>query len=382
MRDRGKAPATTYGGGGVGGLSDEGNNYYSSSSTTSDLPCRRHPGSSSAGICAQCLKDRLIRLVCSDCGEQRLSSCSCSDFSTSNRNSCTVEVGSVGRVSFLIENENPDLPLPLLHPQPPSEVVPIQLRRSSYSTSVDVKQQRSGGGGFWKIGKIFGKKTGTSKKNAAAAEDEEEGGCDEVWENNNGVVSRCRSLCSFVDDDDLINVSAPTPRVSAVNGSASLFSDLDRTSRRMSDAEPRKSGFDVGEKVPNGVVSRPDSGFDCLKTAPGNVNGANRRVFSLRESEFGGGGGGGSSGFIDLKFGSEAKPGGGRLARLKMGARSVNASAGFAAKLEPDHRRGYSGSFDGGFAGGGSCRISVNDRGPRKSKRSTKVWRWIFGHHH
>ena len=73
-------------------------------STPSDLPCKKHPSSSSGGVCAYCLKDRLVSLVCSDCGEQRLSSCSCSEIS-SNRNSCTVEVGSVGRISFLIENE-------------------------------------------------------------------------------------------------------------------------------------------------------------------------------------------------------------------------------------------------------------------------------------
>ncbi|GFZ18390.1 hypothetical protein Acr_27g0001290 [Actinidia rufa] len=72
--------------------------------SSSDLPCHKHPSSSSIGICAYCLKERLIELVCSDCGEQRLSSCSCSEAS-SYRNSSATDVGSVGRVSFLIENE-------------------------------------------------------------------------------------------------------------------------------------------------------------------------------------------------------------------------------------------------------------------------------------
>ncbi|KAG9448687.1 hypothetical protein H6P81_008652 [Aristolochia fimbriata] len=72
----------------------------------SDPPCRKHPSSSSVGICAFCLKDRLIKLVCSDCGEPRLSSCSCSDIS--NRNSVSVDVGSVGPISFLIHNDKPE----------------------------------------------------------------------------------------------------------------------------------------------------------------------------------------------------------------------------------------------------------------------------------
>ncbi|PSS08204.1 50S ribosomal protein [Actinidia chinensis var. chinensis] len=69
-----------------------------------DLLCYKHPSSSSIGICTYYLKERLIKLVCSDCGEQRLSSCSCPG-AFSYRNSSTTDVGSVGRVSFLIENE-------------------------------------------------------------------------------------------------------------------------------------------------------------------------------------------------------------------------------------------------------------------------------------
>ena len=86
-------------------LFDDRDQEYYYSTSYSDLPWKKHPSASSVGICAYCLKDHLVKLVCSDYGEQRLSSCSCSEIS-SNRNSCTVEVGSVGRVSFLIENDN------------------------------------------------------------------------------------------------------------------------------------------------------------------------------------------------------------------------------------------------------------------------------------
>jgi hypothetical protein len=108
MKERGKA---------VEAFNNNDMEYYSSSS---DLPCKKHPSSSSVGICAYCLKDRLIKLVCSDCGEQRLSSCSCSEMSeiSSNRNSCTVEVGSVGRVSFLIENERSEVSQSQSHSSP------------------------------------------------------------------------------------------------------------------------------------------------------------------------------------------------------------------------------------------------------------------------
>ncbi|XWS28229.1 hypothetical protein CRYUN_Cryun25bG0048100 [Craigia yunnanensis] len=95
MKDRGKA------------VEVYSNDFFQDYSISSDLPCKKHPESSSVGICAYCLKDRLVKLVCSDCGEPRLSSCSCSEISNP-RTSCTVKVGSVGRISFLIENENKD----------------------------------------------------------------------------------------------------------------------------------------------------------------------------------------------------------------------------------------------------------------------------------
>lgn len=82
----------------------------------SGLCCRKHPTQASGGICALCLKDKLSKLVCSDCGEQRPPSCSCSEAASSSSNNAsskdiskatgTVDVGSAGRISFLIESEN------------------------------------------------------------------------------------------------------------------------------------------------------------------------------------------------------------------------------------------------------------------------------------
>ncbi|CDP00526.1 unnamed protein product [Coffea canephora] len=123
-------------------------------SSSSEMPCKKHPSSSSVGICAYCLKDRLVKLVCSECGEQRLSSCSCSDISSYRNSSCTADVGSVGRISFLIDNEKTELQK--LHQKrkkgdKPEEV--ILLRRSS-SSCVEVKRYK----GFWKIKRLFRKK--------------------------------------------------------------------------------------------------------------------------------------------------------------------------------------------------------------------------------
>ncbi|KAL0296793.1 UNVERIFIED_CONTAM: hypothetical protein Sradi_6731400 [Sesamum radiatum] len=98
MKDRGKA-VETY------------SNVPDFNYSASEMPCKKHPNSSSVGVCAYCLKDRLEKLVCSECGEQRTFSCSCSDhISSSYRNSGgTMEVG---RISFLIPNKVIHIPSP------------------------------------------------------------------------------------------------------------------------------------------------------------------------------------------------------------------------------------------------------------------------------
>ncbi|KAL4560871.1 hypothetical protein LXL04_033027 [Taraxacum kok-saghyz] len=133
------------------------NFYYSSSS---GVPCKKHPSSSPVGICAYCLKDRLMKLVCSDCGEQRRSSCSCSDVSSYRNSSCTVDVGSIGRISFLIENEKggsgDEQKMLFSHMKQmkkrETEDDVILLKRSN-SCVVEVKKSN----GFWRIGKLFKK---------------------------------------------------------------------------------------------------------------------------------------------------------------------------------------------------------------------------------
>lgn len=95
--------------------------------------CRRHPSQKQGeGICPLCLMERLNNLFCPDCGELKerhssASSCSCSEASTSSssaadctkklNNGCgggggSVEVGSVGRISFLIESDRPEFESP------------------------------------------------------------------------------------------------------------------------------------------------------------------------------------------------------------------------------------------------------------------------------
>ncbi|KAJ0094780.1 hypothetical protein Patl1_16574 [Pistacia atlantica] len=330
MKDRGKA------------VEVYSNELFSDYSCSSDLPCKKHPQSSSVGICAYCLKDRLVKLVCSDCGEQRLSSCSCSEISS--------KLGSVGRVSFLIENDkqnevvssNQNSKPRNSTGEKPEEV--ILLKRSN-SSCVEIKKKN----GLWRIGRLFRKKRDKDCGKSV-------GGCDEksdLWVvDYMGTVSRSRSLCSFrgggllgsEDGGDLMSYSGARSSISAARSSgvnAGLLFDPERRSG-FSEAEPRKSGFDSSRRKSS-----------LMELDGGGVNGANRRVFSLKESYFTGGE---DSGFIDLKFDfpSESKGGG---------------------------SCGGGGGGDAMLCHGGSCRITVNERGIKKSRKSFKGWRWIFKQH-
>lgn len=389
MKDRGKA-VEVYNNSG-------GNEFFQDYSCSSDLPCKKHPQSSSVGICAYCLKDRLVKLVCSDCGEQRLSSCSCSDLSSSNRNSCTVEVGSVGRVSFLIENEKKDeflnpkiksssssaTSVAAEKPAAPAAEEVILLKRSN-SSCVEIKKKN----GLWRIGRLFRKSKRESSSNNKDCAKSSVGGCEEksdLWVVDYMGVSRSRSLCSFrggglfgsEDGGDVMSCysgarsSISAARSSGVN--AGMLFDPERRSG-FSEAEPRKSGFDSDQKRDSSVVES-EFGSDFNRTA------ANRRVFSLKESYFTGGE---DSGFIDLKFdlSSESKL---DHHSVKMGVLSDSNSAfgsmrgggGGGDFLASDHQCG-SGML---LSHGGSCRITVNERGIKKSRKSFRGWRWIFKHH-
>ncbi|XAR55880.1 hypothetical protein NMG60_11036113 [Bertholletia excelsa] len=329
MKERGKAVET----------------YVSDFSySSSDAPCRKHPSPSPVGICAHCLKDRLVKLVCSDCGEQRLSSCSCSDVS-SYRNSCAAnaDVGSVGRISFLIENERgeanakqPQLNKPQNENEneSQSEGGVVLLKRSN-STCTAVKR-----GGIWRIARLF------RKKREKESERRSVGGCDEkseLWVLDYMRVSRSRSLCSFRggsfhDPEELgSDLAFSSAKISDVNGV-----DSERLSA-FSEAEPRKSGF--------------KSGFDAAEISV--FEQQKKVIFPVKESDFSRMD---ESGFIDLKLdlSSESKP------ELSSSVSELGGNFhGCGGELKK----------------GGSCRVTVNDRGMRKDKKGHRVWRWIFRHH-
>ncbi|KAK8488703.1 hypothetical protein V6N13_042334 [Hibiscus sabdariffa] len=252
--------------------------------TSSDVRCKEHPQQSPVGVCAYCLEERLLNLVCSDCGVQRRSSCSCSEIASGRRSSCGG--GGGGRVSFLIENEHKEQV-----PNYPSKSEEMFLIKRSNSSSVEMKKKN----GFWRIGRLFKKK----REGDCNTRGESEGGggrvdgkSDDFWIVDYTGVSRSRSLCSF-RGGGLIGSEDGTDSMSFSGG--------------------RSSGFNAG-----------DAGFI----------GANKRAFSLKESNFTGGDDG--SGFID--FQAESKE---------------NSPAN-------------------------SCLLTMDESGNRKSRRSFKGWRWIF----
>ncbi|KAE8676599.1 hypothetical protein F3Y22_tig00111582pilonHSYRG00015 [Hibiscus syriacus] len=187
----------------------------------------------------------------------------------------------------------------------------------------------------------------------------------DVWVVDYNGVSRSRSLCSFrgsgffgsEDGGDSMSFSAArsssisAARSSSVNGG--LCVDPERKSG-FSEAEPRKSGFDSDRR--DGTFVESDY--------------SNRRVFSLRESYFTGGD---DSGFIDLKFEFPLESKG-----------DIDTPAFGSMRSAVD---GGSNSIQNGlvgdngiFCGGGSCRVTVNERGIKRSRKSFKGWRWIFRH--
>ncbi|KAA8529241.1 hypothetical protein F0562_033960 [Nyssa sinensis] len=317
MKERGKA-VETY----------SGANYFSdyNYSASSDLPCKKHPSSSSVGICAYCLKDRLIKLVCSDCGEQRLSSCSCSEIS-SYPNSCSVEVGSVGRISFLIENDRTGIQHSHSKPQNGEKSEEVVMLKRSNSSCVDVKRS-----GFWRIGSFRG------------------GGY-------------------FNDPDhEGSDFAFSSAKISDANGCMVL--DSGRQSG-FNEAEPRKSGS-------KGVLES-ENGFNLKGVKNG---GLDRSVFPVKESDFNDMD---ESGFIDLKLdlSSESKP---EFSVSKMSNLSESDFDSLRGVTSVGlHECG--GSFgsviggDGVYSRGSSCRITVNDRGIKKGRKGEKVWRWIVSHH-
>ncbi|XWS34267.1 hypothetical protein CRYUN_Cryun21dG0025800 [Craigia yunnanensis] len=372
--------------------------FFQGYSTSSDVPCKKHPRSSSVGVCAYCLKDRLINLVCSDCGEQRLSSCSCSEISSNPRTSCTGEVGSVGRVSFLIENENKDQ-VPNLNSKPRNSTSgnkseEVFLLKRSNSSCVEIKKKN----GFWRIGRLFRKKRDKDANCGKSV-----GGVDgvdeksDLWVVDYMGMSRSRSLCSFrgggffgsEDGSDLMNFSGARSSISAARSSGvngGLVFDPERKSG-FSEAEPRKSGFDCERRDSTFIESdiadikamRRGGGGGAVgpMDVDGGFNGANRRVFSLKESYFTGGD---DSGFIDLKFDIQAESKG-DIPAVKKGVLSAFGSMRDGDEFMPYKSGGSIENVqvgEGAFFNGGSCRMTVDERGIKKSRKSFKGWRWIF----
>ncbi|KAG5603677.1 hypothetical protein H5410_025169 [Solanum commersonii] len=240
MKDRGKAAATEAINGENTKISDF--NY----SVSSDIPCMQHPNSSPIGICSSCLKDKLLNLIYSD-----------QFFSDDTEiNSPSVEVGSVGRISSLLENEK----------QSKTEQV-IFLRSSS--NSVEIKKNRNG---FWKIKRFF-------KKNS------------EISGPIEGVVSRSRSLCSFRGggggDDGSSDYRFSSAKISDVTGGL-LFDDFKNHRKKCSDS-PKT--LPILKK--NTIFKGSDTTF--LK------NPSNRTTMIDDDDD-------GDSGFIDLKLDLLSEP--------------------------------------------------------------------------
>ncbi|XP_042484398.1 uncharacterized protein LOC122064701 [Macadamia integrifolia] len=371
MKDRGKAVQVS------------GGNWFSDYSS-SDVPCRKHPSSSSsAGICAYCLKDRLIKLVCSDCGEQRLSSCSCSDIS-SYRNSCTVEVGSVGRVSFLIENEKADLLRSNSKPVCDEKSESVVLLKRSSSSSIDVQKS-----GLWKFRRFFRKKKEKgleiSEKITGVSEDK-----GEMWIFNYMGMSRSRSVSGFrtsLDEPAGINGGVPF-----CNGDT--VSESGEKNDSGCEVKPTSGGrrsfklSSLPEPLP--VISvETESGLKGVKKGGGLEFGNSFRAINSRsscpvaaEADFSGLD---DSGFIDLKLGSSSELKA-ELSGLKMGGCFSESEHGFSSAGPGQFSKHGSRSFhysrgDELWSNGGSCRITVNEKEIKKRNKSLKVWRWVFRHH-
>ncbi|KAH6802146.1 hypothetical protein C2S51_033592 [Perilla frutescens var. frutescens] len=265
-------------------------NFLDFNCSASQFSCNKHPYSSSVGICPHCLNDRLMKLVCSDCGEHRVSSCSCSEISSSYRNSCSnIDVGSVGRISFLIENDK------------------IGRKQRSFlgrSSSNCVEAKKSYG--FCRIKKLFTKRSNK-----------------EFYDQNS-------ESSSYLDGDSYKQYG---------------FSNGYEARKRDKVLDDENGGFGL-KKVccPNQVeMDRVCSVFPIKE----------RDLSAMDESEK-------ETGFIELKPDSSCD-----------GYRNENLEVGEI--LQSLKRNGICGN-------GGSCRITMNERG-FKQKGSTgnyKLWKWIF----
>ncbi|CAH1431263.1 unnamed protein product [Lactuca virosa] len=260
------------------------------------------------------------------CGEQRLSSCSCSDVSSYRNSSCTMGVGSVGRLSFFIENEkgcNGDEKKTLLSHMNQISMIETEtddvvfLKRSS-SCVVEVKKSNS----FWRIGKIFKKK----REKERCSERNNRGGFDHVREVCVMDVSRSRSLSSFMDGNF-------GHEVGSMACSTAKVSDFNQSESRMSGFRGGSIDFESGFSVKDSDFIRMDDDDD-----------------DDDDSEF-----------IDLK--------------IDLSDKSTKDKFVFKKYDPPELTCG-----DG--MGSSSCRVTLNEREIEKVKNNhTKAWKGIFKHH-
>ncbi|KAK9705307.1 hypothetical protein RND81_07G047000 [Saponaria officinalis] len=389
MRNRGKSEVETY--------NNEGIVDYGYRQNFLEFPCKKHPTSSSTssgGICAYCLTDRLYQLVCPQCGEQRLSStCSCTELFSSINNpsnsSSSCDVGNVGRISFLLENDkfindnNGDVssskPRNIEHRTSFSSNVDNNdfptLRRSNstcvgdmnYSTTTNIGRKESKEK-FWKIGRLFRKKKDkTNHNNFSNITNNDQENSYEC----NGVL-RSRSLSSFrgfydtEDQSGNFPVSSSAARASSVS-TGNFFVDSAKRSC-FSESEARISNFDNYFDA---------NGFPKNNNAYNNNNN-NNNIFSLKETEFVTSSD--DPAYIDLKLDDNDKvPSLGALRRSGLGMSTKE----FSFRGNNYNNNGDDDSVLGNnemFRNGSCRRSSVTERELRKCRKSHKVLRWFFRH--
>ncbi|GAB4828961.1 hypothetical protein Ancab_018621 [Ancistrocladus abbreviatus] len=313
--------------------------------------CKKHPTSSSAGICAYCLRDRLVDLVCPECGQQRLSSCSCSEISSSSNPNSSAEVGSVGRISFLIENEKGE-PLHSIsksktQQKEEQDHEAFHLKRSN-SSCVDVKTRR----GFWRSGRIFRKKREKDKTTSNCERSDDKS---EVGVSNCVGVSRSRSLCSF--------------RGSGLCDSTEESGGMAFSAARASSV----SGGQILESAKRSCFSESEariSNFDCEKDIALPIGSTTKSIFSVKESDLSYSE---DPGYIDLKLelSSDSKP---ELSASRKGDLSAK-EFGFGIMNGGEILGGEFGVSYGMPKSVSSC---MSERELKKCRKSRKVWRWFF----
>ncbi|PWA81706.1 hypothetical protein CTI12_AA185490 [Artemisia annua] len=197
-----------------------------------------------------------MNLICSDCGEQRITpcSCSCSEFSSYRNSYSTLDVGSVGRISFLIDNDkgctNGDDTKSIfsnmlkLKQSEESKTEDVVLLKRSNSCVVEVKKNK----GFWRICKFFKNMRKKSEIDGSTS----------------------RSLSSFMDSN--IN-----HEVSSMDGSSAKVSNS-------KEFESRKSDLMDFE---NGVVSKTEYSVfkdsDTMDLVPSGGMGSSSCRFMVNE---------------------------------------------------------------------------------------------------